>query len=422
METCSKGMGQPKIIGDPITVQPNHIHDGYVADPPSREGDVRSFHDLVYRVVRGLQSGAETSSDDIPLAGVSTGALAVSLSSNWTGMDRWPGERDQLVQGHPVSERLAKVAAKPDYPEPCPQTTFALSSVEGFHRNGSICFVDGMVVPAGSAQLKVLAFARWRPLFHPFAAPDKLYSGITVYDRIMSTDFIQRQLWGFGVAEYLTYLEAILMKSPELFVALWSRRWEDVDRLTSVTGTSEQGPCHETFGIAPLLSLQGDKRASFLAPWAIMSELERVFEILYQMRAQNEITAPDVRDRVASYSTIDGLTSDTSKVGLYAQGLLLSSRFIHHTMNGRNRSYADTDILARLKQSVACSAALQSRFRRLECPDGKPPALLMNGLDAAHFAPVSLRQIGSRVKTSLTSETGNAIILDSDSERTKREM
>lgn len=422
METCSKGMGQSKIIAGPITGQPNRIHDGDVDEAPSREADGGNFLDLVFRVVKGFGGAAETSRDDFPLAGVSTGALAVSLSSNWTGMDRWPGERDQLVQGHPVSERLAKVAAKRDYPKPCPQTAFALSSVEGFHRNGSICFVDGMVVPAGSAQLKVLAFARWRPLFHPFAAPDKLYSGIPVYDRIMSTDFIQRQLWGFGVAEYLTYLEAILMKSPELFVALWLRRWEDVDRLTSVTVTSEQGPCHETFGIAPLLSLQGDKRDSFLAPWAIMSELEREFEILYQMRVKNEITAPDVRDRVASYSTIDDLMSDTSKVGLYLRGLLLSSRFIHHTMNGLDQGYAATDILARLKQSVGCSKALQPRFRRVECPDGKPPALLMNGLDAAHFAPVSLRQIGSRVKISLIPETRHATILYSDTERTKREM
>ncbi|WP_379923309.1 hypothetical protein [Erythrobacter sp. R86502] len=422
METRSKGMGQPKIIGDPITVNPNHIHDSDLADTPSREADGMTFLDLVYRVVKGLQNGADTISDDFRLAGVSTGAIAVSLSSNWTGMDRWPGERDQLVQGHPVSERLAKVAAKPDYPEPCPQTICDLSKVEGFYQNGSICFVDGMVVPAGSDQLKVLAFYRWRPLFLPTAAPRKIYTGITVYDRIMSTDFIQRQLWGFGVAEYLSYLEAILVKSPELFVALWLRRWDDVDRLTSATVISEQGTHYEAFEIQPLISLRGNERDSFLAPWAIMSELERVFEILRQMKSRRNITAPAVREHIASYCTIGDMMSDTSEVGLHAHGLLLSLRFIHHSMNALDQAYADTDILARLKRSVACSDALQPSFRRVECPDGKPPALLMNGVDAAHFAPVSLHQIGFRVKTSMATGSRHPTILYQNSERTKREM
>ncbi|WP_156502082.1 hypothetical protein, partial [Erythrobacter sp. HI0063] len=94
----------------------------------------------------------------------------------------------------------------------------------------------------------------------------------------MTTDHIQRQLWGFGVFEFVGYLDAILSKSPELFVALWLRRWEDLDRLTSQAG-SQGGPClSEIFGTPVLLTLKTGDRDSFLAPWAIMSEIERIVE------------------------------------------------------------------------------------------------------------------------------------------------
>ena len=140
------------------------------------------------------------------------------------------------------------------------------------------------------------------------------------------------------------------------------------------------------------------------------------------MRSRRGITAAAIRERVASYRTIDDVMSDQSEVGVHAQRLLLSLRFIHHTMNGPGQIYADTDVLARLKRSVECSDALQTSFRRVESPGGESPALFMNGLDLAHFVPASLHQIWLGLAGNIKPEACSHGILGNVVERVRRGM
>lgn len=379
------------------------------------------FFELVTFAMPGLEESAARIARAFPVGRTSACAMAISSATAGAGLERWPGMRDEIATGHPVAVALSKAAGDERYPVPCDDNVRALSAVAGFRITGQVCSIDGVAVPAERSQLVFLVHARWRALFHPMAKVHEVYAGNSVYDRVMTTDHIQRQLWGFGVFEFVRYLEAILSKSAELFVALWLRRWEDIDRLTSQAGSRGGPPLSEIFGTPALLTLKSGDRDSFLAPWAIMSEIERVVEIANQMRARRGITSAAVRAHVAGYRTIDDLMADESEIGEHIRGLLLSLRFVHHTMNGSDQTFSDTDLLARLKSSVACSDALQTSFRRVECPNGEAPALLMNGLDLARFIPASLHQIWLGLADQTGPQDCRQILRDTV-KRIKREM
>ena len=359
---------------------------------PSRVDRESRFFELAQLAMPGLAQSAARIEQAFPDRVTSASAIAMARATGGTELERWPGMRDEIVAGHPVAMTLSKAAEDKRYPDPCDDTVRALSSVAGFRMEGNVCSIDGVTVPAGRPQLIFLTYNRFRSLFNPMSKAHEIYAGDPVYDRVMSTDHIQRQLWGFGVYEFVGYLEAILSKSPELFVAIWLRRWAEIERLLTEAASQDAPSLWKSFDTPTLLTLTTGERDSFLAPWAIMSEIERIVEIANQMKAKRGVTAAAVRKRLAACSTIDELMADQSEIGRHIHGLLLSSRFIHQTMNGR-QSYTDTDLLARLKHSVECSDPLQGSFRRVECAGGAAPALFMNGLDLAHFLPASLYQL-----------------------------
>lgn len=389
---------------------------------PRCEKDGSRFFESLLQIPLGLSADARQIHQAFPDGATSTSAVATSLSSSSSGLERWPGERDEIVAGHPVAATLSKAAEDRRYPEPCENIVRVMSSIGQFSQEGRVCSIDGVTVPAGKSQLIFLVFSRWRALFNPYAKPDEIYIGNRVYDRVMTTDFIQRQLWGFGTCEFIDYLSTIMEKKPELLIAMWLRRWHDIDRLTPFGGSKEKKSLYDDFELHPLLILNSGARDSFLAPWAIMSELERIIEIAHQMRAARDVTATAIREHVANYETIDDLLADQSEVGRHIKSLLLSSRFIHHTMNGSDHSYADTDLLARLKHSIECSGALQPSFRRVECAGGASPGFYMNGLDLAHFVPASLHQIWMGMKAQLATGDARQPILRDTVKRTRRGM
>lgn len=376
-----------------LTGEPSPIQKRAAALAESEEARVR-FFELVPMAIPGLAEIASRIEHAFPSGEASACAIGTSLVTSGAGLERWRGLRDEIVPGHPVAVTLSTAADDERYPAPCANKVQALSTVAGFRKEGRVCSIDGVAVPAGPSQMVSLVYARWHTLFHPRAKAHQIYCGDLIYDRIMSTDHIQRELWGFGVYEFVGYLESILSKSHELFVAIWLRRWDDIERLPAQAEPSNKTSLYEFFDNPELLSLNSGNRNSFLAPWAIMSEIERIVEIAKQMKARRGISSAAVRAKVASYNSVDELMADQSEIGKHIQGLLLSLRFVHNTMNGPSQPYADTDLLARLKQSVECSDALGKSYRRVECPNGAAPALLMNGLDLAHFIPASIYQLG----------------------------
>lgn len=393
MGMCKTRVAGCKVRSEPQLDTPQDGLKPLLPGLPGEDVNVSRFFELVPLAMPGLAKSASRIEEAFSSGEASACAIAISLDTSGTGLERWPGMRDEIAAGHPAAVTLSKAAEDERYPDPCDDTVRALSSVAGFRMEGKVCSIDGVTVPAGRPQLIFLTYNRWRSLFNPMSKAHEIYAGDSVYDRVMSTDHIQRQLWGFGVYDFVGYLEAILSESPELFVAIWLRRWDEIDRLlTQAEAQDEPSPC-ELFDTPVLLTLTTGKRDSFLAPWAIMSEIERIVEIANQMKARKGVSAAAVRKRLAAYRTIDELMADESEIGKHIQGLLFSLRFVHHTMNGSSQAYTDTDLLVRLKHSVECSDPLRESFRRVECPGGAAPALFMNGLDLAHFLPASLYQL-----------------------------
>ena len=157
------------------------------------EKQSRSF-DFVTFSMPGLEESAARIARAFSVGETSACALAISSATSGAGLERWPGMRDEIANGHPVAVALSKATEDERYPVPCDDTVRALSAVAGCRVRGQVCSIDGVTVPAGRSQLVFLVHARWRALFHPMARVHEIYAGNPVYDRVMTTDHIQCQL------------------------------------------------------------------------------------------------------------------------------------------------------------------------------------------------------------------------------------
>lgn len=335
---------------------------------------------------------------EYPLREWADGTVPANHRMPLEGGCRWPGERDVVVAGHPVARKMASMAAGPRYPQPNMAIVRDLEMMEDFKQEGAVCFINGVVIPASHDQLRYLVIARWRALFHPEADPDRLYRGCCDYDRIMTTDGLQSAIWGFSTWRYIEYLDGILAKDPDVFVALWLRDYRKI-------AVDNFEACRTPWSGAEKTSLEYDGIMTalaskdwqvFLLPWAIMSEVERILDIAPEMAVKHGVSIQAVGERLKSYRSLDELLQDDHPVGRFIRGLLLSTRFIHWSMNRKDQARSGLSILGKLRAAFKSMAALQKKYRRVDKIEGHgQPALFMNGLELARFVPTSLQQIAT---------------------------
>lgn len=125
-----------------------------------------------------------------------------------------------------------------------------------------------------------------------------------------------------------------------------------------------------------------------------MSEVERILEIAPEMAAKHGVSVQAVAVRLKSYRSLDELLEDDDPIGQFIRGLLLSTRFVHWSMNHKDQARSGLSILGKLRAAFRSMAPLQKKYRRVDKIDGHgQPALFMNGLELARFVPTSFQQI-----------------------------
>lgn len=308
--------------------------------------------------------------------------------------ERLPGMRDELTRAHPVARSLIEKLSDnhDDLPEPDRAMAEHLADLGEVEMAGKICFLDGVPVPLGEAQMSFFTVLRWRPLFHPLARVGRLYQTDPVYDSLFTTDALQEPILGVTTRKYRDQLVGLQHHSPDLFITVWFRRFEQAEKILRAQ-SSLATLVNDVFD-APM---DGRKSEQLLIAFAIMSEWERLFEIAdamkFGVRNEDRVTRESVQKALSEAGCWNDILALPGKVGNYLRGCPLHMRANHQSMNIERSELADSCMLERVREAVGNSLVFQGKYRRVDLIDGELPVQFFAGVELAKFIPVMLEQM-----------------------------
>lgn len=324
---------------------------------------------------------------------------------------RFPGIRDVLVVGHPVVEDLsAKLAADRDQiPAPEDDVVERLSPLDGYGRDGKVITIHGVPVPAGRRQTDYYVVLRWRPLYSPFALPHLIYSRdpadvrpadrttlgiadgedverihLVDHDARHVTDETQQSLLMFSTALHRDNLVALQVTNPTLFVALWRRDF-------AAAWTLGRGMRSADLPASNPRSRIRSRLRRLIYGTALMSEWERLFEIIDSLRAEKGVTRDSVRAALLDCSSLTGVALVETEA--FVATAATHIRALHPTMD------PDTaDQPGRIAAAFGGSAIFRTRYRALRAVAGGIPVRYFLGVEPGMLALVALVHMVEDVK------------------------
>lgn len=303
------------------------------------------------------------------------------------------GMRDELLPTHPIVRELRASLTEEidDVPPPDMEMVTAFGAHGDIAFEGKICLLDGMPIPLGKKQTSFFVATRWRPLFHPLARKQRIYIGDSRYDRLFATDALQQPILGITTRKYRDVLVDLQHAAPDLFVALWFRRFPD---LKNIMLARAKLTAQIRFFDAPM---RGGPLKKLLIAFAVMSELERLFEIAKTMkfgdRNEERVTRETVLKALEEARSWDDILKLPGKLGDYLRGCPLHTRANHRSMNLKQDPLSNTCMLARVREAISNSLVFQNRYRRVEKINGELPVLFFMGLELAKFFPTMLEHL-----------------------------
>ncbi len=324
---------------------------------------------------------------------------------------RFSGLRDILVIGHPVVDDLsAKLAANPDLiPAPEEDAVMRLSNLNGFARAGKVITIHGVPVPAGRQQTDYYVVLRWRPLYSPFAQLHLIYSrdpaevrpgdrqalGIAEgedaeiihlvdHDARHVTDETQLSLLMFSTAIHRDNLVALQMANPALFVALWRR---DIDEAWKLGRRMKSAD----LPASNLRSRIRSRLRRLIYGTALMSEFERLFEIIDTLKAERGVTRDGVKAVLLGTSALTGVALVETKN--FVAGAVAHTRALHPTMDPDSADRPD-----RIAAAFDGSAVFFPRYRAVRAVAGGMPVRYFLGVEPGMLALVALVHMVEDVK------------------------
>lgn len=337
--------------------------------------------------------------------------------------DRLPGIRDELTAEHPVVLRMmAKLEAHSDeLPEPNSTVAERLALFGKVEFQGNICLLDGVPIPAGEAQLSFFVVIRWRPLFHPNANIRRVYCGDGTYDRLVATDILQEPVLNVTTRKYRDQLGALQRSAPDLFSAIWFRRFRQAEDILMAFSDVEQ--LVTKFFAAPM---RCGERDQLLLAASIMSEWERIFEIADAMkldgRNEDRVTRESVQAALDAASSWNDILALEGEIGKFLRGCALHFRANHRSMNFVNKPEAGSCMLARVREALDNSLVFQDRYRRVEKIDGERPVRFYAGVELAKFIPVMLEQMHESLMQHRADGGKVALVHKVTSQRRRKQM
>ncbi|MET0374077.1 MAG: hypothetical protein ABW128_07455 [Rhizorhabdus sp.] len=363
---------------------------------------MRAFGGGVLASARRAMERPDGSSDDDPDAGMVHTA---------EGAIRFPGLRDILVAGHPVVANLsAALAADPEViPAPDEGIIERLSALDGYARDGKVITICGVPVPAGRRQTDYYVVLRWRPLYSPFALPHLIYSRdpadvrsadraalgiaddedagrihLVDHDARHVTDETQASLLMFSTAIHRDNLVELQIRNPALFVALWRRDMDEAWRL----GRSMKNPDLPTSNTR---SRVRSRLRRLIYRTALMSEWERVFEIIGTLKAEKGVTRDSVRAALLDCSSLTGVALVETEA--FVASATAHIRALHPTMDPDTADQPD-----RIAAAFGGSAIFRTRYRAVRAVAGGIPIRYFLGIEPGMLALVALVHMVEDVK------------------------
>ena len=346
--------------------------------------------------------GADPDADMVPAAEMQRAANdAIRLA----------GLRDILVVGHPiVADLAAKLAADRDLiPVPENEVVEQLKALDGYACDGKVITIHGVPVPAGRQQTDYYVVLRWRPLYSPCALPHLIYSrdpakvrpadraalGIADgedaefihlidYDARHVTDETQASLLVVSTAIHRDNLVALQRSNPGLFVALWRR---DIDQAWRLGRKMRNRDLPESNPNSRIRS----RLRRLIYGTALMSEFERLFEIIATLKADLGVTRDGVRALLLGTSALTGVALVETED--FIAGATAHIRALHPTMDP-----CTTDEPDRIAAAFGGSPLFRSRFHAIRHVAGAMPVRYFLGVEPGMLALVALVHMIEDVK------------------------
>lgn len=323
----------------------------------------------------------------------------------------FPAVRDVIVVGHTVSEELsAKLAENSDLiPAPEDDIVARLSELDGFARDGKVVTIHGVPVPAGRRQTDYFVVLRWRPLYSPFALPHLIYSRnpaevrpadrkalgidenedpgiihLVDHDARHVTDETQASLLMFSTTMHRDNLVALQSTNPALFVALWRRDFATAWKLGRRMKDAD-------LPVSNLNSRVRKRLRRLIYGTALMSELERLFEIIDTLKVAKGVTRDGVKALLLGTSSLTGVALIETED--FVAGAVAHVRALHPTMDPDGAAQTD-----RIAAAFNGSAIFRSRCHAIRHVAGGMPVRYFLGVEPGMLALVALFHMVEDVK------------------------
>ena len=303
---------------------------------------------------------------------------------------RWAGLRDAVTAVHPVAINLRiKLIARPDaVPVPNPIVVALLREQPGFAIDGRVVTVNGVPIPAGDEQTAYFVVLRYRPLYGPSADPARIYTGDLAYDAAHVTDDLQASLLLVSTATHRDNLITLQREFTALYIAIWLRQVEAIDRLIAAIPDKEVSKLPLPYA----RSRHTNRRKCLLIATDLPMEWERVFDLQTAVRVNHGVTRASVKAALAGTSSMTEIYAIATQTSRHVAGAVAHARVLHSTMN---REAADADnehVFAKVADAFrpSNSAAHRDGRSRITWVAGGAPVRFFIGLEPRMLTPVAI--------------------------------
>lgn len=363
--------------------------------PMNRERLIPTQVDALYNALPGIVIYADPIAEALPEFVVADAdaetVTADSVARQHSSKGRWLGVRDSIGELHPIAVNLSRALdERPNViPEPDPTIVAALEAL-GCVRIGRVVKCRGVPVPAGTEQVAYYIVLRFRSLFSPLADPARVYRGEDGYDAEHVTDEMQESILLVSTRIHLRNLVKLQQTALELFLAIWMRKAEAVERLTAATSLPHLPPCYPR-------SRLSNRRRCLMIVCDVMCEHERAFELSYGLRFIGSATRTSVRAALASSSSMTEVYVVADETHRHLAAAVAHTRSVHPTMNDNAPAAGEDAVFETTKTAFESNKVYSDRYRHVIWIAGDMPVRYFLGLEPTMLIPVALIQIRETV-------------------------
>lgn len=411
MDTVRKGM-------DRIT----SVH---MSTPSTAVGEIprRDWSDLLF-AFPGLGDGARRIEDALPqgwgqeldVDALLTSASKAALTKNsgrLVGMrTAWEGDDPATLAF--AAELFAVISV---VPEPDEAVVEHLAGLEGFEREGKIVALNSVPIPAGKEQVRFFVNLRWRWLFSPHAQlhlialrdPTKVgkedHAELSVepghkphlrhllgYDATHTSDETQQMLLTYNTAAHRENLTALQDHDFLLFLAVWRRDFPEIQKLSR----------HKPLEFLTPADSRGkhmrNARIRLIYGTAIMSELERTFEIAEHFRMDGGVSREEIERILKASASMSDIQDGATEAHSFVYGMVAHTRFLHPTMNEFVGSIRKDPVINQANAAFRQTKSYWETPQRLHKPSGEMPAKYFLGIEPQFLTAAAIMMMVRNLK------------------------